>query len=115
MGVEPCRPLVPTLLPFRPHPHVAVVIHLDVDDVRATADRAILDVLLLRPRRQVDGYDDLLAAGVADVAGLVLHRFPPSPPNGDRSSPAVSDEALHRQSRGRAGVGFSTLRIRSRA
>src|SRR5213595_1329342 len=66
-------------LPFRPHPDVTVVINHDVYDVRATADRAILDVLLARPRRQVDGHDDLLAAGVADVAGLVLH-FLPVPP-----------------------------------
>src|SRR5947209_59682 len=58
---------------------MAFVINLDVYDVRAAADRAILDVLLARPRRQVDGHDDLLAAGVADVAGLVLH-FPPVPP-----------------------------------
>jgi hypothetical protein len=31
---------------FRPHPHVAVFIDLDVNDVRAAADRAVLDVLL---------------------------------------------------------------------
>src|SRR5262249_51967544 len=43
-----------------------------MDEVRTAADRAILDVLLFCPRRQVDGQDDLLAAGVADVAGLVL-------------------------------------------
>jgi hypothetical protein len=39
----------------------------------AAADPAILDVLLRRPRRQVDGQDDLLAARVTDVTGLVLH------------------------------------------
>src|SRR5437764_10322655 len=37
------------LLTLRPHPHVTVVINLDVYDVRATADRAILGVLLARP------------------------------------------------------------------
>src|SRR5262249_11932300 len=62
------------LLPLRPHPHVAVLVNFDVDDVRAAADGAILDVLLARPCRQVNGHDDLLAAGIAGVAGLVLHR-----------------------------------------
>jgi hypothetical protein len=35
--------------------------------------RAILDVLLLGPRRKVNKHDDLLTAGFSDVAGLVLH------------------------------------------
>src|SRR5262245_31619203 len=67
------------LLPLRPHPHVAVLFNLDVDDVRAATDGAILDVLLARPCRQVNGHDDLLAAGIAGVAGLVLHRSAPDP------------------------------------
>src|SRR5437764_12725290 len=41
------------LLPLRPHPHAAVLVNLDVDDVRAAADGAILDVLLARPCRKV--------------------------------------------------------------
>src|SRR6266542_2520244 len=61
------------LLPFGPHPHVALLVNRDVDDVRAAADGAIFDVLLARPCRQVDGHDDLLAAGIAGVAGIVLH------------------------------------------
>src|SRR5439155_19849502 len=65
------------LLPFRPHPHVAVLVNLDVDHVRAAAYRAVLDVLLARPRRQVDGHHDLLPAGIALVAGLVLHHRQP--------------------------------------
>src|SRR6516165_1827843 len=64
------------LLSFRPHPYVAILFNLDVDDVRAAADGAILDVLLARPCRKVDGHHDLLAAGIACVAGLVLHRLP---------------------------------------
>src|SRR6516162_10004233 len=64
------------LLPLCPPPHVAVLFKLDVDDVRAAADGAILDVLLARPCRKVDGHDDLLAAGIAGVAGLILHRRP---------------------------------------
>src|SRR5438477_4166158 len=77
------------LLPFRPHPHVAVLVNLDVDDVRAAADRAILDVLLARPCRQVDGHDDLLAAGIAGVAGFVFHCLP---------SPAVRSSPCRKQS-----------------
>src|SRR5262249_15664479 len=52
---------------------------IDVDHVRAAAYRAVLDVLLARPRRQVDGHEDVLPAGIALVAGLVLHhRQPPT-------------------------------------
>src|SRR4051794_20676126 len=49
-----------------------------MNDVRATTHRTILDVLLLRSSRQIDRHDDLLAAGITDVAGLVLHsaRYP---------------------------------------
>jgi hypothetical protein len=47
-----------------------------MNDVRAATHRTILDVLLVCARRQVDGNDDFLAAGVADVAGLVLHVSP---------------------------------------
>jgi len=32
--------------PFPPYPHVSILVNLDVNDVRAAADRAILDVLL---------------------------------------------------------------------
>src|SRR5690349_13940142 len=63
------------LLPSRPDPHVAVLIHLDVNDVRPAADRAILNVLLACAGRQVDGHHDLLPAGIAVVAGLVLHLY----------------------------------------
>ena len=55
-----------------PHPHNSVPVDLDVDDVRTAADRAILDVLLLRPRRQVKRDHDLLATSIADVGGLLL-------------------------------------------
>ena len=64
---------IKVLLPLRPHPHVPVVINLDVNDIRAAADRAILDVFLAGSRCQVDGHDDLLAAGITDVAGFVFH------------------------------------------
>src|SRR5438067_13891052 len=74
------RPLMPErriLLPFRPYPHVSILDNLDVNDVRAAADRTILNVRLARSCRQVDGYYDLLPAGIAVVAGFILHRRPP--------------------------------------
>src|ERR1700677_5069865 len=61
------------LLSCRPHPHVSFLVDLDMDDVRAAAHGAILDVLLPRSRRQVDGQDNLLTAGIANVTGLVFH------------------------------------------
>ena len=64
------------LLPLRPHADVAVLVNSDVNDVRAAADRTILDIFLARPCREVDGHHDLLSAGIADVAGLVFHRRP---------------------------------------
>jgi hypothetical protein len=45
-------------------------VDLDVQRHRVAADRAILDVVLAGPGREVDGDDDLLAAGIADVGAL---------------------------------------------
>src|SRR5688572_4447832 len=63
------------LLPFRPNPNVVALVNLDVNDVWAAAHRAVLDILLRRPRREIDGYHDLLPAGIARVAGLVFHLY----------------------------------------
>ena len=60
-------------LAFRPHAHLAVFVNLDANHVWPATNRTVLDVLLARSRRQIDGYDDLLAAGVTDVARLILH------------------------------------------
>ena len=57
-----------------PHSHVAALLDFNVDYIRSAADRTILDVLLAFPRRQVQGDHDLLAASIADVAGLLVVR-----------------------------------------
>lgn len=63
------------LLSLHPHLHVLVLVNLDVNDVWATANGAVLDVLLRRTCRQVDRHHDFLPAGIAVVAGLVLHLY----------------------------------------
>jgi hypothetical protein len=59
----------------RPDSHIAVFIELDVNDIGVTADRAIFDVLLVGPRRFVDRYNNLFAAGSADVYSLFGFHF----------------------------------------
>ena len=61
------------LFSFRPHPHIASCFDYDAKHIRSAADRAILDVLLCAARRQIERDHDLLAAGIADVAGFVPH------------------------------------------
>ena len=51
----------------------AVVVECDANDVGAAADGAIFDVLLLVALGDVDGDDDLFAAGAAEVGGFVVH------------------------------------------
>lgn len=60
---------------FRPHPHVPSPVNFNVNDVWRTAHGAVLDILLRRPRRGVDGRHDFFPAGIADVAGVVLHLY----------------------------------------
>jgi len=50
---------------------VALLVDVDVNHVWAAANRAILNVTLVSARRNVERYDDLLAAGVADVAAFL--------------------------------------------
>ncbi len=59
--------------PVGPGPNVAALIHLDMNEVRMTADGAVLGVFLARPGRQIDRHDDFLAARSANVAGFFLH------------------------------------------
>ena len=61
------------LFSLSPHPHIPILFDYDVNHIRSAADRAILDVLLRAARRQIKPDHDLLAAGIADVAGFVLH------------------------------------------
>lgn len=62
-------------LPFDPHSHVAVLVHFEMDDVRAAANGAIFDVLLFGAGGKVDRHDDLFAARVAQVGRLIVHGF----------------------------------------
>jgi hypothetical protein len=61
------------LFALSPHPHVATLIKLDVDDIGPATHRAILDVLLLGSRRQVDGHDNFLTARITKIGCLVSH------------------------------------------
>lgn len=61
-----------SLLRLRPNANVAVFIHFDVNHIRTTADGTIFDITLRGAGRQVDGHDDFFAAGIADVARLVV-------------------------------------------
>ena len=65
------------LFSSRPNSHVVTLANLDVDDVRATAYRAVLDVFLRCPSREVDGHDDFLATRIANVTGFVVHDVVP--------------------------------------
>jgi hypothetical protein len=45
-----------------------------MDDAGPAAHGAILNVLLARSRRWINRDHDLLAAGITDVGGIVVHR-----------------------------------------
>ena len=66
------EPRLQELFALCPDPHIAVL-NLDVDDIRAAANRAILDVLLAQPCRQVNRHHDLFATRFAQIAGLIVH------------------------------------------
>ena len=53
---------------------LAVWIDLDVQRHGVAADRAVFDVVLVRPGRDVHRNDDLLAARVAGIHGLLMGR-----------------------------------------
>lgn len=62
------------LFGFRPDTHGRIIfIDVDMDDIRAAADRAVFDILLTQTAGRVDGNDDFLAAGIADIGGFVSH------------------------------------------
>jgi hypothetical protein len=56
---------------------ISIIIHLDVDDVRATTNGTILDIRLTRSFGQIQRYHDLLATGIAYIVGLFLRRGRP--------------------------------------
>lgn len=61
------------LFRLRPDAHLTLLVDFDVDQIGATADGAILDVLLRIARRKVERDDDLFSAGIADIGGFVMH------------------------------------------
>src|SRR4051812_897056 len=56
-----------------PHSYFPIFVNLDANDVRSATNRTVLNVLLARSSRQIDRDDDLFAAGVTDVACLILY------------------------------------------
>src|SRR5580698_8185878 len=62
-GFSPSIRHLPSVgFPVGPGPNVAALIHLDMNEVRMTADRAVLRVFLAHPGRQIDRHDDFFAA-----------------------------------------------------
>jgi len=59
------------------------------EQVRATTNGAVLAVFLAIPVAEVDGYDDLLATGLTDVAGLVVHGRRVQRPSAPHHDPSV--------------------------
>ncbi len=62
------------LLGFGPDANFFVE-EFNMNHVRAAADGAVFDEVLMVPRRGIDGDHNLFAAGIADVAGFVVHFF----------------------------------------
>jgi hypothetical protein len=61
------------LFQFRPNPYM-LAINFNMYEVWPAAYRAVLNVLLACAGREVNGNNDLLAAGFTEVGGLVVHR-----------------------------------------
>ena len=53
-------------------PGFAVGVYVYVEGHRVAADRAVLNVVLVRPPGNIDRHDDLFAARVADIRGFKL-------------------------------------------
>jgi len=49
------------------------MVERDMNYVRPTADGAVLDILLCRARRRIDGYHDYFAAGIAHIVRIAAH------------------------------------------
>ncbi len=67
------KPSLFALLRLSPHSSLTLLVDLDVNDVRPTADGAVLDILLSSARRCIDGYHDFFAAGIAHIARIAAH------------------------------------------
>ena len=58
-----------------PRANFSVLVNLDMDHIRSAADRTVFYVFLTLARGEIDGDDDLFAAGIAHVAGFVGRAF----------------------------------------
>ena len=63
------------LLRLRPHPGLTLLVDLDVDYVRPTADGTVFDILLSSARRCIDWYHNFFAAAVAHIARIAAHGY----------------------------------------
>ena len=62
------------LFQLGPHRNLALIIHLDADEIRPAAHGAVFDIFLPAALRHVDRDDDLLATRAANISGFVVHR-----------------------------------------
>ncbi len=78
------------LLRLRPHSSLTLLVDLDVNDVRPTADGTVFDILLSRARRRIDGYHDFFTAAITQIARIAPH---------DDDSTRTMADARHRISK----------------
>ncbi len=76
-------PPVPALFRLRPHSRLTLLVDLDVNYICPTADGTVLDILLDRARRRIDGYHDFFTAAIAHIARIAAH--------GDDSTKTMAD------------------------
>ena len=67
------KPSLFALLRLSPHSSLTLLVDLDVNDVRPTADGTVFDILLCRARRCIDWYHNFFAAAVAHIARIAAH------------------------------------------
>jgi len=70
------NPSLSTAFLLGPDTHLTAVLDFDVHEIWPAADGTVLDVFLALSRREIDRDDDFFAAGLADVAGFIVHRLP---------------------------------------
>ena len=73
------------LLRLRPHSSLTLLVDLDVDYVRPTADGTVFGILLSSARRCIDRYHDFFATRIARIARLASH--------GDDSTRMIADSS----------------------
>jgi hypothetical protein len=71
----PAGKLIPVLFGFAPDSSFAVFVDLDMDQAGVAANRTVLDIHLASTARKIDRDDNLFAAGVTNIASLLIHRL----------------------------------------